>query len=240
MKNTVFPFWLQNAPGVDKTLEESEVFFLTSFTPSERVNENRLFGTKWFDYRRLHPAQCVYYIAELYRQKVQVWVAKTEDYRFSRFSKGLKNDLEGHRELFALNQVRRHADSIGVPYNEFLSALEGCLKETGWLDKKMYPRPSQFLEFACDSDVKELIYNEFWEGSETFYAKDPYYSVSWYRNEPDQIAYEDYLVNRIHRSQHKEWLIGTAMYLHNQLRLERVVTEFGWGAVRKSQRNFLS
>lgn len=236
MVKTVLPFWLEPHFGMDKSLEECETLFLSSFTPIQRVSESALFSSKWFDYRRLHPLQADYYLAECYRQKAQSWIRKTEDYKSKKL--GLKRDFLESREAVSINQLRRLADSIGVEYKAFLGALEVGLRVMGKLEGKYYPRPSLFVYLAQDKEVLNLIKTDFWQGDETYYAKDPFFQSGQFISDPSQIFYEDYLCGRIHTQVtpfQKAMLLKTSMYKNNTIRLTRALQEFGLGVVKEAQ-----
>lgn len=241
MIQTLLPTWLQTTFGVDKSLEECEVLMISSFTPVQRANESVLFGVKWFDYRRLHPIQADYYFWGQYKELAVRWLEFTEGKASSRYRKGARNDFLASRESVCVNQLRRHADSIGCEYRAFLELLEGCLKELHKLEGKYYPRPAQFLLLAKDKDLMAEIKRQFWTGDETYFAKDPFFSPTRFVGDNDQIAYENYLVNRVKRTVsdfQKELVLGTIMYKHNALRIERALQEFGLTIVQNAQRSF--
>lgn len=242
MIQTLLPTWLQTTFGVDKSLEECEVLMISSFTPLQRANEAGLFRSKWFDYRRLHPIQADYYFAGQYRELAVRWLEFTEGKASSRYRKGARTDFLASREKVCVNQLRRCADSIGCEYRAFLEVLEGCLKELHKLEGKYYPRPAQFLQLAKDKELMNAIKRDFWLGDETFYAKDPFFSPARFVGHADQIAYENYLVSRVKRTVsnfQRELLLGTMMYKHNALRIEKALQEFGLTIVQNVQRIFV-
>ena len=242
MIQTLLPTWLQTTFGMDKSLEECEVLMLSNFTPLQRANESALFRSKWYDYRRLHPIQADYYFWGQYKELAVRWLEFTEGKASTRYRKGARTDFLASRESVCVNQLRRRADSIGCEYRAFLEVLEGCLKELHKLEGKYYPRPAQFLELTKDKDLMLAIKNDFWLGDETFYAKDSFYTPERFIEDKDQIAYENYLITRVKRTVsdfQRELVLGTIMYKHNALRIERAIQEFGLTIVQNAQRTFV-
>lgn len=213
--------------GADMQFDDCEAIAIKHAPRKLRDREAALFGTKWFDYRRLHAVQATYLFVHYYNVAYGDFLRQTRDVNL-RFAKAIKggdvfrqNDGKGHRDRLAFWRLRQRADEYGIRYDFFVRAAMTCFIEDGWINA---PRPSH-----VDSDEIALRVLDAWTRDcreRLQWARHPFYSVAQWRGHPDQRAYEDSIVQAILRKPTKRFGIHAAVYERQALRIERAVMEF--------------
>lgn len=221
-------------PGSDFDHSMNELLAVRHIKPSDLALERRLYDTKWFDYRLMHPTQATMLFHDY------VW--KGQDIAFKRyfdescwfgFRRTYKMYLFNNKPAFITGvwKARQTADAIGCPYkffvdNCYIAALE---KESF----KMMPKPAQFYF----EDIVEYVTAR-WEESQRAIirpATDEIYNLSNYVGSREQEAYQDYLLKQIARKVHKEYALKRFLIDVPQLVESKAVEAFGDEAIERAK-----
>lgn len=210
------------------------------FKEDRWIIEVGLMGSKWFDYRLMHPAEATWhYIAALekaYRQRFAAEVdrARAEFIRFvkprdllladpRRRTDAVTEELWSKRknDVAGAWYGRQVADAMGMPYEVFTSlALENRMRF--WRQRYM-PRPSHLYSMEIVEKVAEK-----WEEMQTarlYVAKHPSYAAAAYCGMPWQDDHHEWLFAQAGRRQNASAII--ARFLNEELLPEeKLATRF--------------
>lgn len=188
--------------------------------------EAGLMRRKWFDYRAMHPLEATYLMVHHYNRAYGDFIGEALDYtrRFTKVIKG--TDFMGHLEVKSFWRLRQKIDELGMRYEFFLRAAMNYLIERGWGKGQPHPpRPAHILR----DDELVLAVSNAWARecrSKTQFATDPHYlAVNWCGS-PDQLDYQQHLIDAIHRRPHKRFALSAAVHLYGQLRIEAAIEHF--------------
>lgn len=180
--------------GKQLSADDLELRALTRIPPQTRSNEAMLFGTKWWDYRMMHPTSATYLFAHCYEIAIRDNYAKTKD-----VNEAVTLDVwKGERDIFkraidtmSFWRARQFCDRIGVRYDFALRYAMNRSADRGWT---MFPRPNQLYEESLVLDVRDAWQSHTKNVFET--AKHPDYLFSNDRGLEHQRAYRTWLVER--------------------------------------------
>ena len=180
--------------------------------------ETELFGTKWFDYRPMHPTAATYLLAHCYNRAYGHFVGTCMDHS-KRFMVAFKGkDFMLTREAKAFWRLRQKIDSLGIRYDFFCRHAMNWFGEAGWTQP---PRP---CHLTGNPDALIHVANE-WANecrAKVQFAQSARYSVSKYVGGVDQQAYEEFLIEQIMQRPNPKYALDSAMYIYQALRIEKV------------------
>lgn len=139
--------------GQGKTVAEYDRIALSLIKPSHLKIEDELFGTKWFDYRMLHPTEATFYFAHVYLQILREQWARDVDYREAEHRASLPDNRVIFKEPKAANnwwKARQAADACGARYSVFIRGIFVYARDNGWSqwhganlaqNRNIYPPP---------------------------------------------------------------------------------------------------
>lgn len=184
--------------GASLTWDDCEMLALARISEPHRREEPSLFATKWFDYRHLHPVSATYMFAARYAEAVREIYAQTKDrdeaetaYTFS------PDDVFLSRELIGFWIARQAFDRIGVRYEFGLRYVMTRFSTRGW---RMFPRPNQLYSEELILDVRDAWAAECKNSLQI--AKHERFSVANYIAHPDQISYQEWLLQQTQTREH--------------------------------------
>lgn len=214
--------------GADLSSEACDVLTIQHIPTKLRNEEPALFGRKWFDYRRLHPATATYLFAHHYGKAYGHMIRVTEDEARGRFTRGMKQqDYMESREKLSFWRLRQLVDLHGIRYEFFLrEAMNWCI-DRGW---RQPPRPAHIY---TNADMIVDVMNA-WEEecrAKLQYPKDDHFQVENFVGAADQLAYEEWLLNRISTRRVPRFALHAAIYVEGVLRIEAAIERFGIEAV---------
>lgn len=193
--------------------------------------EGALFGSKWFDYRFLHPVQATYLYAHhfvaIYRRLFREMI----DFRAAEHIKPLR-----HEDLFACDKAivsaiwrgRQHADAMGVPYEVYIElAMRHMLR---FWNRKHLPRPAQLYSGeACEAVAQgweQRLESRAWHGEHRAYRLDHYAGL------PMQDDHHEFLLGVAAKRDNPYPLL--ALYAENELLPdEKITMRFGQNALNR-------
>lgn len=108
---------------------------LETLKPELLKGERALYGSKWFDYRMMHPGKATHYFLACVNRAHAQYIERTQDYRKAEYASCVKAT-----DLFALNsgqlnalwKARQVADGFGAPYEIFLRGVYKVVESEGW------------------------------------------------------------------------------------------------------------
>lgn len=125
--------------GQDLSDREAEILQIERFGGNERVfkkhfkKELRLYQTKWFDYRVLHPVVATYLYAAEYRRLYKKYFSMTVDCEKAKYVRGFSgNDAWKIKNAKGFTTGRQQADSMGIPYWFYISKAYESLYQKKW------------------------------------------------------------------------------------------------------------
>ncbi len=137
--------------GADKARGVCEAQALTTVHDELRLKEADLFGTKWFDYRWMHPVQATHYYAHCYIAAVRIYTEKNKDRDLAATLKVFNvDDIFQSRDLSAVISARQALDRIGCRYEWALGIMGARYSERGWAHM---PRPNQLYAEELMMDI---------------------------------------------------------------------------------------
>lgn len=218
----LLPTWLGSYPGSALDFDEYEYKTLIKIPMNSRVDEPECMRTRWFDYVRLHPLQATYWFAECYR-RIYVEISLKEKGLTTR---GGKDDFLQTREATSFWRLREFCDLNGFEYEWFLRQMMNYRTSTGEF-KNYLPRPQHLLK-PDPAEVQAII--DCWadrlSGNVLMTANDPWFLVSNWEAAPDQVRYEDCLIEQVKRKRIKHYSLSFLVYKKQMLRFERACKEF--------------
>ena len=226
------PFWHPPFYGDGFSREDYEVIALQHIPRNLRDLEPELYQTRWFDIREFHPVKATYWLAECYRRALQDHIAITFDYTRAPFIRGFKSeDVFESRERLTLWQLRQQIDRFGVRYEFFMRYALAWYRDHGW---RQMPRPAHIgANEELFADVL-MRWNDLTASAIQFCQNHKFLACNW-RGEPDQVAYERYLLTEIRKKAHPRFALNAALYRKKMLREEAAIAEFGLELVRDAR-----
>jgi hypothetical protein len=169
------------------------------------LNESALFGSKWWDYRMMHPMQATYHFVQAYKQAYKRAYSRRADSETAHWLKVFRHDdfLEGAastRTAFWL--ARQQADEIGCPYDFFCTRAMHYAERRDWA---MLPRPQAMYSikpmFKDDLTIAQHVERLWAEKcrTELMHSTADFYHTTEF-------------VNNVHQRQHQRMLLT---YLRN-------------------------
>lgn len=221
------PTWLCPFYGANFSFLELEALTVQNIPAEVSRAESGLFDKKWFDYRRLHPMQATLYFSEQYSQAYGKMLVKAFSHKMG-YSRGIKGkSFLNSRERVTFWKLRQKVDAYGIRYEFFFNFAIDWHFAKGWLH---IPRPSHLLSndemfadciLAWESLSKDVIQM----------AEDNWYCVSNYAGHKDQIAYQNYLIEKIKGKRHKKYALHSLMYRYDALRIETALMSVDKGDI---------
>jgi hypothetical protein len=191
--------------------------------------EPALMQSKWFDYRRLHPVMATQLFVKAYNRAYGNFLATTTDVGLKYLPAFKGRDLlaDKHRERKTVWKLRQLADEHGVPYDVFMNAAMRFYQREGWMH---VPRPSHILS----NELALLHVLDTWQNTKRdmpVWASLSFYTVDEWTGHPDQLAYEEHLLQFIRARAVKSYIVHQAVYLRRALRFERALQECDLGTL---------
>lgn len=220
--------------GSSLTKEDCEVFSIAFVDRKLLKKEPELYGTKWFDYRELHPVMATYLFAHHYNKAFGEFMRVNKNHKLRYMAAFKGKDVIKAKEAKSFWRLRQIADAHGVRYDFFMNEVMRWCANRGW---RQPPRPAHVSsneEMLADILIKwEGVSNEIiqWAMSER-------YRASNYVGAADQRAYEDVLCRQIKSKRFPHFSLYTALYQYDALRIERAILEFPEETVREAMNMF--
>lgn len=161
--------------------------------PVYRQGEADLIRSRWFDYSRLHPTQCTYLYAHLYKEFTRQFYEAYIDIRTADKARAFfPDDVFMSSEMTGMWLARRAADALGAPYGFVLQfASDRALERT----YRSFPRPNQLYSEEFEIDLKQA-----WDESLTRairYSRLPRFQAAEYVANPIQRAHATFVIEQI-------------------------------------------
>lgn len=188
--------------GSDLTRQEMDVRGLR-IDPVHRDDEPGLMGTRWFDYRGLHPVAATYLYAHHYKQQTHKFYAQVVDIRTVEDARSFfPDDIFMSRDLTSMWLARGAADRLGIPYpfvlqfaqDRFIARLQ-----------RNFPRPNQLYGEEFEQDLQLA-----WQArlaTQLTYSRQPRYRADAWKAERDQALHLRFIYLQIEarpkQSQHR-------------------------------------
>ena len=196
------------------------------------LDESKLYKTKWWDYRFMHPSKATLIFAQNYKDAIKRALRIRSDvYRAANF-KGLKDAnlfMNAKATYTGMWKARQAADKHGVPYDFWCWKAMEYAEERNW---QYLPKPQQLYSTtphkaakAGDPSIVEYILNEWAKrvlsGMET--AVEEAYCLDNYIKHPYQRAYQSWLIGRINVRSLRAETVGYLVYEIKQLAAELIM-----------------
>ncbi len=209
--------------GSELDAAQADIATVQHIQPKLLKNEAELMRKKWFDYRRMHPAVATYMFVSEYVKAFKRMTAEAFDVDRAQYVKGMKEvDFMDSRERNTFWKLRQKADECGVRYDFFMrTAMRWCLSN-GW---NQPPRPSQI--YANDDMIVAIL--DAWElecRAKLQYPEDPHFRTENWTGSVDQVAYEEWLIERIKSKRNPAFSLNAAIYEMGVLRIEAALQHF--------------
>lgn len=210
--------------------------------------ESELFTTKHWDYRFLHPTQATQLFAHSYAQAKKHAVERRTDIWVGRNMKGMKEEIifdQTTRAITGFWKGRQMADSLGIPYDFY---CEHCMVFADIARWENLPTPVQTYSENVPEHLRTTDYavsmvtyiaNRWIDrmGTANAYATHRAYLLENYVGGPEQIAYREFLLDRIQESNYPEAVLASLMD-KGQIGAEQVIHAFprsGASLVRRAE-----
>lgn len=193
--------------------------------------ERKLYGSKWFDYRLVNPAQATVEFADAYR-KAYSDAMKRRNGPSGAFQTGLPREhlfQMKQRAITSVWKARQAADALGAPYDWF------CLMAMSFAEERNFefmPPPAHL----ANEEFTEMLTNA-WAVEcriRMRCSNNPFFKSGQFMDHPDQIAHETFVVNQIKSRTHPDFALHTALVIHMSLSQERAYEEFGRPMCRRA------
>ncbi|UUZ75559.1 hypothetical protein LP414_27975 [Polaromonas sp. P1(28)-13] len=199
--------------GSDLSLEHCEVLAIQNIHRKLLSAEAKLFSTKWFDYRPLHPVQATYLMVHHYNRAFGDFIGTALD-RSKRYTQAFKGkDFMLAREKPSFWRLRQRIDELGIRYEFFLREAMNWHIARGWGKSVMNPpRPAHL----ATNDEMIVDVSNAWARecrAKIQYAASPRFAVPQFVGSADQLAYEAYLIEQIKRRPSPMYALHGALYL---------------------------
>jgi len=216
--------------GQTLTFAECEVLAIANIDRRILAVETKLYASKWFDYRALHPAMATYLCVHYYNRSYGDFVGQCFD-RGKRFMVGFKGkDFMNSREKQSFWKLRQRIDELGIRYDFFMrKAMDWCIAH-GW---RQPPRPAHI---ASNAELIVDVANA-WAmecRAKIQFAVDPRYTAERFVGAADQLAYEDYLLAAIMQRAHPKFALQSALYVYGALRIEAALARCPLSAIESA------
>lgn len=189
--------------------------------------EPELYERKWFDYRRMHPTLATYLFAHHFNMAYGRFMGEAFDHK-KRFMAAFKGkDVMAAREVRSFWKLRQKADQAGIRYDFFCRHVMQWCMINGW---RRPPRPAHA---ATNDDMLVWIEGQ-WQleqRAKIQWSKDPHFAASNWCAAPDQIAYENYLLDQIMSKPLPQFALHAALYIYDALRIETAIEKLPASAI---------
>lgn len=165
--------------------------------------ESKLYKSKWWDYRPMHPMKATYHFVEAYKSAYKRAFSRRADSEAARFLKVFAHDdfLEGAASTrTALWLARQAADEIGCPYDFFCARAMHYAERRDWA---MLPRPQAMYStkpmYESDMTIRQHV-EKCWIQKckdEVMYSRDDFYHFDSFVNNAHQREHQRFLVERL-------------------------------------------
>lgn len=211
--------------GLDLTVELYDDHQFKFVKAKWSSHELGLFGSKWFDYRFLHPTQATYLFAHHFSRIYRAFFAATIDRDAAEHIKPMK-----HEDLFqcprdfisGMWRARQHADAIGIPYDLYLRlAFEAVLK---YWKRRHLPRPTQLYS---DHVVNFVV--EQWEKrqeAQLHFGRHVEFRAPNYVGTPAQNDHHEWLFAQIAKRANAPALIARLVYEDEVLPFDKLAGRY--------------
>ncbi|WP_297478432.1 hypothetical protein [Ferrovum sp.] len=213
--------------GSNLGFKNYEILTVAHIPKELRKIEPGLMKTKWFDYRSLHPMGAMYLFGSYYATAYQEFYRVAIDAECAPFVRPTKSiDLITTREKLSFWRLRQVVDTLGMPYDFFMSRAMKWYAEQCFRQNAIYaPRPQHI------STNEELLADVTVDWEEELEIRLQIPKSSRFRSEnfaghEDQLAYEDFIVGQIQSRHHPVYALKAALYQHEVLRIERAILDF--------------
>jgi len=226
------PSWHPPFFGDGLTRDDYETIAIQHIPRKLRESEPELFTLRWFDAREFHPVKATYWLAECYNQAVRDHVATIRDRTRAPFSRAFRgDDVFESRERLSFWRLRQLIDRLGIRYEFFMRYAMNWCRENGWIHT---PRPGHIA--ANEDLVADVVLR--WEevcSQSIQFCKNPRFLACNYRGDPDQVAYERYLLCEIAKKQHPRFSLNAALFIEKVLREGAAEAALGAGLVEQAR-----
>lgn len=217
-------------PGLRINPINYDRFAVERVAPKYLDKDRALFGSKWFDYRFMHPTLATSLFAHHWAETTRALRRKHFglDQRSPDNILGMKS-----RTLQGTWAARQEADLYGIPYSFWCRVgIEFYLKRPGWSTKFM-PSPNQLATM----DAALHIYDKWieWNHSTAFYAIDPRFRVEHFVGAQIQVEYREWLVESVGLRKNPEHMLAHLLYRNRQLDEAFIAKRFGKALLIKAQ-----
>lgn len=183
------------------TVDDYEALTLAKIPVEYRKLEPDLYGSKWFDYKPLHPAEATLLFVRLYEGAIRIAYGKYKDVEASARIKVLPyTDPFVSRDIVSFWTARQNYDRIGCRYEFGLRWTMDRFADRGW---SFFPRPNQLYGSEMMLDLADAWRIECSAALQI--AKLPFFRVENYTGHHDQDAYRQWLIGQVKARGNGEW-----------------------------------
>lgn len=212
----------ESFPGIDWSTSYCDELTILHVPLPLLSCEAELFKTKHWDYRFLHPAQATQLFAHSYAQAKKHAVERRTDIWVGRNMKGMKEEVifdQTARSITGFWKGRQMADRLGIPYDFY---CEHCMVFADIARWENLPTPVQTYSENVPEHLRTTDYavsmvtyigNRWIDRMATAnaYATHKAYLIENFVGGPEQVAYLEFLLDRIQESNFPAAVLASLM-----------------------------
>jgi len=212
----------ESFPGCDWTPSQCDELAIQHIPVNLLAREAELFSTKHWDYRFLHPVQATQLFAHHYSQARKHAAERRIDIWVGRNMRGIKSDVIFDlptRAITGFWKGRQMADSLGIPYDFYCEHVMLFADIARWDNlptpvqtySQHIPEHLRTTDFAVS--MVEYIGSLWVDRMATMnaYATHKAYLVENFEGGPHQLAYLEFLIDKIQESNFPEAVLASLM-----------------------------
>jgi hypothetical protein len=218
-----------------RQIDELDIFMATRIKRDVYSHEIKLYRTKWFDYRFLHPVQATMKYAEAYIPVFRRIYGSTFDSKAAHYIRVLKGNFFDAPKptMSGLWRGRQIADAIGMPYEEFIdAAMSQTLRH--W-KKDFMPQPYHL--YSTDTVEKVVPHWEELQKARLYFSEQPEFLTENYRNAHHQNDHHEWLLRQLAARPDPSRLLGRFVIEKRLLPIEKAAARFGEDSVAHLRSN---
>ena len=208
--------------------------------------ESELYGSKWWDYRLMHPVTATRAFMKAYVDAVKNYLKKQIDLYIGMNARVLKQEdlfLETKTTITGLWKARQIADKHGIPYEFWCNRAMDYADECCW---PYYPKPSHLYSEKVKEtagslegiSMVEFVVSKWeeWRRANTLLSSDEFYQPSQYVEHIYQKAHLESLVKQIKRSSQPEFALAIHIFEKQRMSIEQASEFFETSIITRAKK----
>ena len=204
---------------------------------------SELYGKKWYGYRFIDPATCLWIFADRFRKASLNTYGRGYTRPVHSHNLFTKN-APTHRQIRMVNMItqigRQHvsalftamciADDLGIPYDFY------CRHACEFYNRafKALAMPNKLVTDRVVVEVAEAWQKRLKDGV-LLTTADPYYALARFENHPWQVAYQDFLLDQIGERINPKYGIAQVCFKNPQVKPSYAAKRFSIDILRAAQ-----